>query len=174
MTTSQDHYGDLDLAPIGNCTISSLIDRMGRIVWSCAPRFDSDPIFSNLLSGRDPASPDAVGLWAIDIVDCVEVKQEYLRNTAVLRTELTDKNGGSLEILDFALSPIRPHLSAHGDPEAGPSPAWRAQYPRSTQAHHQLGRPVGRADLWLEPYPVSVLGRDLASHHQWSDLAHPQ
>lgn len=94
--------GDLDLAPIGNCSVSALIDRMGRIVWSCAPRFDSDPIFSCLLSDRDPASPDARGLWAIDLIDCVQVKQAYLRNTAVLRTELTDKNGASLEILDFA------------------------------------------------------------------------
>ena len=60
---------DLDLAPIGNSAISALIDREGRFVWCCAPRVDSDPIFSSLLSGRDPAAPDAQGLWAIDVAN---------------------------------------------------------------------------------------------------------
>ena len=93
--------GDLDLAPIGNCTVSALIDRMGRYVWACAPRFDSDPLFSCLLSDNDPESETARGLWAIDLVDFAEAKQAYVRNTAILRTELIDKNGASLEILDF-------------------------------------------------------------------------
>ena len=97
-----DSYGDLDLAPIGNCSVSALIDRMGRYVWACAPRFDSDPVFSCLLSNSDPGSPESRGLWAVDLIDFAEAKQSYLRNTAVLRTELIDKNGGSLEILDFA------------------------------------------------------------------------
>ena len=93
--------GDLDLAPIGNCTVSALIDRMGRYVWACAPRFDSDPLFSCLLSDMDPGDEAARGLWAIDLVDFAEAKQEYVRNTAILRTELTDTHGASLEILDF-------------------------------------------------------------------------
>jgi hypothetical protein len=33
--------GDLDLAPIGNCTVSALIDRSGNYVWACVPRFRS-------------------------------------------------------------------------------------------------------------------------------------
>ena len=93
--------GDLDLAPIGNCTVSALIDRKGRYVWACAPRFDSDPLFSCLLSDNDPDSETARGLWAIDLIDFAEAKQSYVRNTAILRTELIDKNGASLEILDF-------------------------------------------------------------------------
>jgi len=94
--------GDLDLAPIGNCTVSALIDRSGNYVWACVPRFDSDPVFSNLLSDRNAADLAAEGVWAIDLVDQVEARQTYLRNTAVLRTELTDANGASLEIIDFA------------------------------------------------------------------------
>ncbi len=94
--------GGLDLAPIGNCSVSALVDRLGRYVWSCAPRFDSDPIFSSLLSDRDPADPQARGLWAIDMIDLAEAKQSYVRNTAVLRTELIDTSGRSLETLDFA------------------------------------------------------------------------
>ena len=93
---------DLDLAPIGNCSISSLIDRQGRHVWCCAPRVDSDPVFAALLGDRDPDSDEAAGLWAVDIEGRVEARQEYLRNTPILRTELIDGRGGALEILDFA------------------------------------------------------------------------
>ena len=93
--------GDLDLAPIGNCTVSALIDRKGRYVWACAPRVDSDPLFCSLLSNVDPDSEDAQGLWSIDLIDFAESRQSYDRNTAILRTELIDKNGASLEILDF-------------------------------------------------------------------------
>jgi len=39
----------LDLALIGNSSVAALIDARGRIVWSCLPRFDSDPAFCALL-----------------------------------------------------------------------------------------------------------------------------
>jgi len=93
---------DLDLAPIGNCSISALIDRQGRFVWCCAPRVDSDPLFSNLLSDHDPADAEAAGFWSIDVVDASQTRQAYLRNTPILRTEITDSTGASLEIIDFA------------------------------------------------------------------------
>ena len=92
----------LDLAPVGNCSMSSLIDRDGRHVWSCAPRFDSDPVFSSLLSGRDAAEDDSLGHWSVDLEGCAETRQAYLRNTPILRTELIDAAGSSLEIIDFA------------------------------------------------------------------------
>ena len=41
---------DLDIAAIGNCSFGALIDRRARIVWTCLPRFDSDPVFCTLLS----------------------------------------------------------------------------------------------------------------------------
>ncbi|HEY1449270.1 MAG TPA: glycoside hydrolase family 15 protein [Caulobacteraceae bacterium] len=93
---------DLDLAPIGNCAISALVDRQGRVVWCCAPRVDSDPFFSQLLSGGEPAEDTAQGLWAVEMVAVTTTTQAYLRNTAVLRTQLTDEHGASLEVLDFA------------------------------------------------------------------------
>lgn len=93
---------DLDLAPIGNSAISALVDRGGRFVWACAPRIDSDPVFSNLLAGGDPASPDAEGLWSVDVVQMARTRQAYLRNTPILRTEITDSSGGAVEITDFA------------------------------------------------------------------------
>ncbi|HZZ37178.1 MAG TPA: glycoside hydrolase family 15 protein, partial [Caulobacteraceae bacterium] len=93
---------DLDLAPIGNCSISALIDRQGRYVWCCAPRVDGDPLFSNLLSNVDPAEPRAMGFWSVEVAGAVQTRQSYLRNTPILRTEITDAAGGVVEILDFA------------------------------------------------------------------------
>ena len=92
---------DIDLWPIGNCQVAGLIDRSARLVWGCVPRFDGDPAFSSLLDGRDPSAPDAVGLWAIDLEDCASVEQEYVRNTPILRSVLTDAHGNAIELIDF-------------------------------------------------------------------------
>jgi hypothetical protein len=92
----------LDLAPIGNCAISALVDRAGRFLWCCAPRVDSDPFFSSLLSGVEADQPEACGLWAVEMSQPQAATQAYLRNTAVLRTELTDATGAAAEIIDFA------------------------------------------------------------------------
>lgn len=89
---------NLDLAPIGNCSVSALIDRSGRFVWACAPRIDGDPVFSALMDGDDPEH----GFWAIELADMVAIEQAYVRNTAVLRTVMTDERGASVEIIDFA------------------------------------------------------------------------
>ncbi|WEK57405.1 MAG: glycoside hydrolase family 15 protein [Candidatus Brevundimonas phytovorans] len=89
---------NLDLAPIGNCSVSALIDREGRFVWACAPRVDGDPVFSALMDGSDPEH----GFWAIELADRVSIEQAYVRNTPVLRTVMTDARGASVEILDFA------------------------------------------------------------------------
>lgn len=89
---------NLDLAPIGNCAISALVDRRGRFVWACAPRVDGDPVFSALMDGADPEH----GFWDVELEDCVAVEQDYLRNTPVLRTVMTAGDGAAIEILDFA------------------------------------------------------------------------
>jgi pentatricopeptide repeat protein len=93
---------NLDLAPIGNCSVSALIDRQGAFVWSCAPRVDSDPFFSNLLAAAEPDQTGAAGFWSIDVAGRQQTRQAYLRNTPVLRTEITDGDGGVVEIIDFA------------------------------------------------------------------------
>jgi len=89
---------NLDLAPIGNCSVSALIDREGRFVWACAPRVDGDPVFSALMDGEAPEH----GFWSIELEGQASVEQAYVRNTAVLRTVLTDERGASVEVLDFA------------------------------------------------------------------------
>lgn len=89
---------DLDLAPVGNCSVSALIDRNGRYVWACAPRVDGDPFFSALMDGDDPEH----GFWDIQLEGFKRVDQAYVRNTPVLRTVLTAEDGAAVEVLDFA------------------------------------------------------------------------
>ncbi|MBC7769636.1 MAG: glycoside hydrolase family 15 protein [Phycisphaerales bacterium] len=92
--------GDLDLAPIGNCAASALVDRQGRFVWACVPRIDGDPMFCALLSGKAADEPQT-GIWAIDLIDQVKSEQSYERNTPILITTLEDTRGNVLEIVDF-------------------------------------------------------------------------
>jgi GH15 family glucan-1,4-alpha-glucosidase len=87
----------LDLWPIGNCQVSALVDRAGRLVWGCVPRVDGDPLFSALLGGTEPEA----GFWAIDLEDCIASEQEYLRNTPILITRHRDGSGGEIEVVDF-------------------------------------------------------------------------
>lgn len=89
----------LNLGFVGNCSFGALIDRRARVVWCCLPRFDGDPVFASLLNGPqdDPASHTC----AVELTDTVDSDQEYVANTAVLRTRLHGKSG-SIEVLDFA------------------------------------------------------------------------
>jgi GH15 family glucan-1,4-alpha-glucosidase len=91
----------LDLWPIGNCQVSALVDRAGRFVWGCVPRVDGDPMFSSLLDPAPRAAPGARGFWEIDLEDCVETTQFYLRNTPVLITRHADAAGNAIEVTDF-------------------------------------------------------------------------
>lgn len=93
---------NLNLGIIGNCTVNAAIDVMGRIVWSCYPRPDGDPVFHALLNGLDPFAPDARGFCSIEIENFASAEQRYVANTAVLVTVLRDNAGNALEITDFA------------------------------------------------------------------------
>jgi GH15 family glucan-1,4-alpha-glucosidase len=90
----------LDLAVIGNCSFSALINRDARVVWSCLPRFDDDPVFCSLLDGRDQER--AYGFYDIELEDFARSTQTYLHNTAIVVTKLYDKHGSVVEITDFA------------------------------------------------------------------------
>jgi hypothetical protein len=91
---------DLNLAVIGNSAIAALVDRLARIVWCCFPRFDGDPIFCSLLEGAD--DPTGAGLFDIELTNLESAKQEYVRNTAILVTTLTDDAGATVQITDLA------------------------------------------------------------------------
>lgn len=90
----------LDLALVGNGTIGALIDAMGDVVWGCFPRFDGDPMFCALLNDASPR--DDLGAFSVKLDNFVREEQEYMVNTPVLVTRLFDKDGGAIEITDFA------------------------------------------------------------------------
>jgi GH15 family glucan-1,4-alpha-glucosidase len=89
----------LNLSIIGNGSFNALIDPRGRIVWSCMPRFDSDPRFCALLNDHNDGEK---GFYEIELLDCVEAQQNYRPNSAIVETVLTDKTGGMIQITDFA------------------------------------------------------------------------
>jgi GH15 family glucan-1,4-alpha-glucosidase len=88
---------NMDFALIGNCQTAALVDRRARIVWWCFPRFDADPVFSRLLAGDEEK-----GFCEVALADLAEVTTQYLRNTAVVETILTDTRGGAVRVTDFA------------------------------------------------------------------------
>lgn len=99
----------LDLWPIGNCQVSALVDRAGRFVWACVPRVDGDPVFSSLLDSNRPSAEGARGFWEIDLEDCVDTQQHYVRNTPILVTRHADAAGNAIEVIDFC-----PRVHRHG------------------------------------------------------------
>jgi GH15 family glucan-1,4-alpha-glucosidase len=99
----------LDLWPIGNCQVSALVDRAGRFVWACVPRVDGDPVFSSLLDSNRPSAEGARGFWEIDLEDCVDTQQHYVRNTPILVTRHADAAGNAIEVIDFC-----PRIHRHG------------------------------------------------------------
>ena len=86
----------LDFAPVGNGRIACLIDRRARINWLCFPKFDGNPVFSNLLAGNEEK-----GFCEISFGSGATYQTQYLRNTAVLETIITDANGNSARVTDF-------------------------------------------------------------------------
>ena len=88
-------YG-LDLAVIGNGRTAALLEPSSRIVWWCLPRYDGDPVFCRLLSGdEDKGFTDVV-------LDGRSRRSNYVRNTAIVVTELIDDKGAGVRITDFA------------------------------------------------------------------------
>ncbi len=94
----------LELAVIGNSRIGALVDTKASVVWMCVPRFDGDPVFCSLL---DADSQE--GRFDVELEQCASIEQQYLRNTAILRTTMEDARGARIEITDFA-----PRFYQHG------------------------------------------------------------
>ncbi|MDX1484421.1 MAG: glycoside hydrolase family 15 protein [Alphaproteobacteria bacterium] len=95
---TQDGSSNLDLALIGNCIHSALIDRTGRITWACLPSYDGDPMFCRLIDNDNGSG----GFFDIRLDGFQRAEQDYIRNTAVLTTTLYAEDGSAVEITDFA------------------------------------------------------------------------
>jgi GH15 family glucan-1,4-alpha-glucosidase len=87
----------LDLAVVGNCRTAALVDEHARIVWWCFPRFDGDPVFSRLLAGKEEK-----GFSDVVLDQLAASEAAYVRNTAIVQTILTAKDGAKVRITDFA------------------------------------------------------------------------
>jgi GH15 family glucan-1,4-alpha-glucosidase len=87
----------LDLAVIGNGRTAALLEPSSRLVWWCFPRFDGDPIFCRLLAGNEEK-----GFSDVVLDGMVEFSSEYVANTAIVSTILTDSKGAAVKITDFA------------------------------------------------------------------------
>jgi len=135
-----------ELALIGNCQLSALVDRSGSIVWSCMPRFDSPPVFASLLDEKEGGS------FTIRPADGRAGVQRYLPNTNVVETRFESADG-SFRVLDFAprfilfdrsfrptklvriVEPLSgtPRIRVHCDPILG----WSRKRPaREVGSHH--------------------------------------
>ena len=90
---------NLNLAVIGNCNFSALLDSRARIVWCCLPRFDSDPRFCALLNDHHDGE---TGVYDAELFDLRDSQQSYRENSAILETILRDSHGGAIRITDFA------------------------------------------------------------------------
>jgi GH15 family glucan-1,4-alpha-glucosidase len=87
----------LDLAVIGNGRTAALVEPSSRLVWWCFPRFDGDPVFCRLLAGAEEK-----GFCDVVLDGMVATSSDYVRNTALVSTVLTDRNDAAVRITDFA------------------------------------------------------------------------
>lgn len=91
----------LELGVIGNGAIAGLVNDQGTYKWMCLPRVDGQPVFNALLGGD--------GTFDCQLSDFESSTQEYIRNTAVLKTTLRSKDGCVVDVIDFC-----PRFSAKG------------------------------------------------------------
>jgi GH15 family glucan-1,4-alpha-glucosidase len=97
---SPNPEASLELAVIGNCQVSALVDEPARMVWACMPRFDSNPVFCALLMETSSRSNAASSKWTAG--GFFRAEQRYVTNTPILETWLYDTHGGCIKIIDFA------------------------------------------------------------------------
>jgi GH15 family glucan-1,4-alpha-glucosidase len=149
MTTAAAIPRDLNLGVIGNSVVAALVDRSARIVWHCAPRLDGDPVFCDLLQPKSEGD----GVFAIELRELASTTQQYIENTAVLVTTLTDRHGGVIRITDFC-----PRFKQH-DRTFRPAMLFRRIEPVS-------GTPVVRIRCRpLFDYGATLPSRTLGSNH---------
>ncbi len=103
----------MDFGLIGNGQSAALVSKTASVAWCCLPQFDSPSVFASLMDAKTggefsitlhPPKGQASGE-----VTAVNTTQRYLKNTAILETELA-VDGASVRVLDFF-----PRWSLEGD-----------------------------------------------------------
>ena len=85
---------NLNYGIIGNCKSAALINEDTSIDWLCLPQFDSPSVFAKLLDDQKG------GHFLIKNLANYTIKQAYIENTNVLRTEFRNNEAG-FEVIDF-------------------------------------------------------------------------
>jgi GH15 family glucan-1,4-alpha-glucosidase len=85
---------NLNYGIIGNCRTGALISEDGSIDWLCLPQFDSPSVFAKILDDEKG------GHFAIKPVNVENIEQRYIKNTNILSTRFTCKEG-IFEVQDF-------------------------------------------------------------------------
>jgi alpha,alpha-trehalase len=93
---------------IGDGTTAALVGCDGCVSWLCVPRFDSSPLFCSILDAGKG------GRFSVEMTDAIESRQEYVRNTAILVTELRAKTG-MVRLTDALTLKAGTDLSEAGD-----------------------------------------------------------
>jgi GH15 family glucan-1,4-alpha-glucosidase len=157
------------LGLIGNCQCAALVSASGSVVWSCLPRFDSEPVFGALLDagkgGHFSISPAGGGAGT----------QRYVENTNILETRFETPEG-SFRVLDFfprflqfersfrptklfrIVEPLSgtPRISVHCEPRLG----WSKAVPRADMGSHHVTYLGYGSELRLTTdIPLSYLGQ---------------
>ena len=90
----QKYYGI-----IGNGETCALISKVGNIEWLCLPQFDSQVVYSKIVSSMGHSLDVDIDEDGREL-EAVESSQEYIEDTAVLKTQLKF-SGMSAELTDF-------------------------------------------------------------------------
>ena len=85
---------NLNYGIIGNCKSAALINEDTSIDWLCLPQFDSPSVFAKILDDQKG------GHFLIKNLANYTIKQAYIENTNILRTEFRNKAAG-FEVIDF-------------------------------------------------------------------------
>ncbi len=84
----------LDYGVIGNCRTLALVKKDTSIDWLCLPKFDSPSLFSRILD------TEKGGSFKIIPVGKYEIKQEYIENTNVIKTNFRNSTA-EFDVIDY-------------------------------------------------------------------------
>ena len=79
---------------IGNCVSSALVSKDASVDWMCMPYFDSPSLFAKILD------PKKGGSFKIEGINTLQITQEYVRFTPILRTRVETEEG-IFDIYDY-------------------------------------------------------------------------
>lgn len=128
---------NLNYGIIGNCRSAALISDTGSLDWCCLPEFNSASVFAKILDEEKGGSFEILARYNY------EIKQYYMRNTAILVTHYSDGEN-AFEVYDFMPRFMKSNGKYHTPPEIvryvkyiSGKPVFRVKY--NPQLQYALG-----------------------------------